>query len=189
MKKILLTAVMLGLSSGAAHAQLFGDTSLYVGVDTVDLDVDTFSSQTDMDPQTPQNQRNEFESSIIRLRLGWNVNENFSLEVQYGLPDEDTDLANNTIEISDYIGLFAVPTADLAEWMKLEIPLGYAITSADDISDDDVESESYGVNFRFLPAKLVGSDLPLALSAGFMVYGSDGDGRVSGTNLGLRFDF
>ncbi|MBR9814902.1 porin family protein [bacterium] len=188
MKKILLTAVMLGLSSGAAHAQLFGDTSLYVGVDTVDLDVDTFSSQTDMDPQTPQNQRNEFESSIIRLRLGWNVNENFGLEIQYGLSDDDTDFANNTVEVSDYIGIFAVPTADLADYLKLEIPLGYAITTVDGQSED-VESESYGVNFRFLPAKLLGSDFPLSLSAGYLIYGSKNDTRVKGTNLGLRLDF
>lgn len=189
MKKILLTAVLLGVSSGAAHAQLFGDTSLYVGADTVDLDVDTFSSSSDMDPQTSQNQRTEFESSIIRLRLGWNVNENFGLEVQYGLSDDDTDLANGTIEVSDYIGIFAVPTADIASFVKLEIPLGYAITSADDVSDEDIESESYGVNFRFLPAKLLGSDFPLSLSAGYMIYGSEGDNRVKGANFGLRLDF
>ena len=193
MKKILMTAVLLGVASGTAHAQLLGDTSLYVGVDTVDVDVDVFGSMTDMDPQSSQNQRVELESSLIRIRAGWNVNENFGLEIQYGLSDDDTDLNNGTVEISDYIGLFAVPTADLASFLKLEIPLGYAITSADDLGGEDVESEAYGVNFRLLPAKLLGSDLPLALTAGFMVYGSDGgdgvSGRITGTNFGLRFDF
>lgn len=184
MKKILLTAVLLGVASGAAHAQSF-----YVGADTVDMEISAVGQVDDGNPQTPSNQRVEVDSSIIRLRAGWNVNENFALELQYGLSDEDTDLANNKVEISDYIGLFAVPTADIASYLKLEIPLGYAITSADDISSDDVESEAYGVNLRLLPAKLVGSDFPLALSAGFMVYGSDDGARVTGANFGLRFDF
>lgn len=183
MKRILLTALLLGGTLGAAHAN-----TLYVGVDTVDLSVDSFSTSTDEDAQTPQTQRDELDSSILRIRAGWNVNENFGLELQYGLADDDTDLANNTIEISDYIGVFAVPTADIASFVKLEIPLGYAIIESDD-ADEKLESESYGVNFRFLPAKLVGSDFPLSLSAGFMVYGSENSSRISGANFGARFDF
>lgn len=188
MKKTLATALLLGVISTPALAD--DDRRFYVGVDTVDLEVTVFGpGGADGDPQTPTVDRSELDSSIIRARAGWNVNEGFALEVHYGFEDDETDLANNTIAISDYIGVFAVPTANLYSFLKLEIPLGYAIVSADDASDEDLESEAYGVNFRLLPAKLVGSDLPLSISLGFMVYGTDGGNRVDGANAGVRFDF
>lgn len=187
MKKTLATALLLGVTCTPVLAD---DPTFYVGVDTVDLEVTAFGpGGADGDPTTPTTDRNEFDSSMLRLRGGWNVNEGFALEVHYGLEDDETDPANNTIAISDYIGVFAVPTADLFSFLKLEIPLGFALITVDDARDEDFESEAYGVNVRFLPAKLLGSDLPLAVSFGYMVYGQDGGDRIDGANAGIRFDF
>ena len=189
MKKFLvLTAGMLATGTAAA----IDDLHFYLGADQAELDVVTFVNLgNDGDPATPQQQRVEAESSMIRLRGGIAVNENLALEIQYGLEGDDTDLSQDPpqVALESYLGVFLVPSAYLTDYMQIEVPIGYG-----EVEFDGAESEgdrAYGANLNFYPLRVFNEDGSklVSLSGGFMVYYRGDDERVDGFNFGLKVVF
>ncbi len=145
----------------------------------------------DGDPATPQQQRFEAESSMIRLRGGLAVNENLAVEVQYGLKGDDTDLSQDPpqVALESYLGVFLVPSAYLTSFLQLEVPIGYG-----EVEFEDADSEgdrAYGANLNFYPLRILNEDGSklVSLSGGFMVYYRGDNERVDGYNFGLKVLF
>ena len=151
---------------------------LYFGADYV---TNTVSVSV---PQTAPSA--DFDSKMLRLRVGKRVLDAVGLEFHYGIDQSDEKAGE--VKTDAYYGLFLVPTATLFETVELAFPVGYARSEFDDGSGESRESIAYGVDAE-LPLKVFG-DLPdIRLTAGGMVYYQKSEARGYGANLGLRYDF
>jgi len=151
---------------------------LYFGADYV---TNTVSVSV---PQTAPSA--DFDSKMLRLRVGKRILDAVGLEFHYGIDQSDEKAGE--IKTDTYYGLFLVPTATLFETVELAFPVGFARSEFGDGSGDSLDSVAYGVDAE-LPLTVFG-DLPdIRLTAGGMVYYQKSDARVYGANLGLRYDF
>lgn len=128
----------------------------------------------------------EFDSSMIRVRVGKRVLESVGFELHYGVDQADEDMGEVTTDA--YYGAYLVPTATVVEFLELAFPVGYGRSEFGD-SGEALGSVAYGLNAE-LPIRALFSGLPdIRLTGGWMVYYQKRDARVYGANFGLRYDF
>lgn len=152
--------------------------ALYVGADQVNT---TLSLSV-----PPTEPANEFESTMVRVRVGKRLFEAVGAELHVGVDQADEDAGEVTTDA--YYGLFLVPTATLFEVLELGFPVGYARSEYGD-DGEALGSIAYGASLE-LPIRALWDALPdVRLTSGAMVYYQKSDARVYGANFGLRFDF
>lgn len=152
--------------------------ALYVGADYVNTTLSVSAPPTDP--------ANEFESTMLRVRVGKRLFEAIGAELQFGVDQADEEAGE--VATDAYYGLFLVPTATLFEALELGFPIGYARSEYGD-SGDALDSIAYGAALE-LPIRALWDALPdVRLTSGAMVYYQKSDARVYGANFGLRFDF
>jgi len=152
--------------------------TFYIGADTVDTTLSLSAP-----PSAPAS---DFDSSMLRVRVGTRVLGGIGLELQYGVDQADEDAGEVTTD--SYYGAYVVPTAKLFDWLELAFPVGYGQSEFND-SGESLGSIAYGVDVE-IPIKGFWDALPdLRLTGGGMVYYQKSDGRVYGFNAGLRYDF
>lgn len=189
MKKLCALTAGLLITTPALAVE---DLHFYVGVDQAELDAVTITNAGfDDDPATPVTNRQELDSSMIRLRAGLAINENLAFEVQYGFEDDETDASTNppTIALESYIGAYLVPSAYLTDYLQLETPIGYGEVELD--GGEKEGDTAYGANLNLYPLRVFneeGSKL-VSISGGYMVYYRANDERVNGYNIGLKILF
>jgi hypothetical protein len=152
--------------------------ALYVGADYVNT---TLSRSV-----PPTDPANEFESTMVRVRVGKRLFEAIGAELHVGVDQADEDAGEVTTDA--YYGLFLVPTATLFDVLELGFPIGYARSEYGD-DGEALDSIAYGASLE-LPIRVLWDALPdVRLTSGAMVYYQKSDARVYGANFGLRFDF
>lgn len=164
-------------STETASAEPAAPWDLYIGADYVNT---TLSVSV---PSTAPT--NEFDSRMLRVRVGKRVLESVGFELHYGVDQAKEE--KGEIKTDSYFGAYLVPTATVFETVELAFPVGYGRVAFGDGSDPK-GSVAYGIDAE-LPLKVFG-DLPdIRLTAGGMVYYQKSDARVYGVNFGLRYDF
>lgn len=152
--------------------------ALYVGADYVNTTLSASSPPTDP--------ANEFESTMVRVRVGKRLFEAIGAELHVGIDQADEEAGE--VATDAYYGLFLVPTATLWDVLELGFPIGYARSEFGD-DGDALDSIAYGAALE-LPIRALWDALPdVRLTSGAMVYYQKSDARVYGANFGLRFDF
>ena len=163
---------------GAEETEPAAPWALYVGADYVNTTVSVSSP--------PTAAADEFESTMVRVRVGKRLFEAIGAELHVGVDQADEDAGE--VATDAYYGLFLVPTATLFEALELGFPIGYARSEYGD-SGDALGSIAYGAALE-LPIRALWDALPdVRLTSGAMVYYQKSDARVYGANFGLRFDF
>jgi hypothetical protein len=151
---------------------------LYFGADLVNTTLSLSVPPTDP--------ANEFDSSMVRLRVGKRVLEAIGFELQYGIDQADEDAGE--VSTDTYYGAYLVPTATLFDVLELAFPIGYGRSEYGD-SGEALGSVAYGIDAEF-PLRSIYDGLPdIRLTGGWMVYYQKSDARVYGANFGLRYDF
>ena len=134
----------------------------------------------------PTDPANEFESTMVRVRVGKRLFEAIGAELHVGIDQADEEAGE--VATDAYYGLFLVPTATLWDVLELGFPIGYARSEFGD-DGDALDSIAYGAALE-LPIRALWDALPdVRLTSGAMVYYQKSDARVYGANFGLRFDF
>lgn len=163
---------------GAEETEPAAPWALYVGADYVSTTLSLSSPPTDA--------AEEFDSTMVRVRVGKRLFEAIGAELHFGVDQADEQAGEVTTDA--YYGLFLVPTATLWDVLELGFPIGYARSEFGD-SGEALDSIAYGAALE-LPIRALWDALPdVRLTSGAMVYYQKSDARVYGANFGLRFDF
>ena len=195
MKK--LGAIILSIAF-ASPAMADDGWTVYLGADTVDSTFAVSSDQTIFtgDNQASFRNTNDAESKFNRLRLGIRLSESVGLEGHFGLEDDTADAANGTAGVTEYYGLYLVPTATVMDLFELAFPVGFSQVSVEMFDDSstlrtfDTDGIAYGMNAELPLSRFIDIESwDLRLVAGGMVYQQDGSSRLYGVNFGLRGDF
>lgn len=160
-------------------------TRLYVGADYAQVDV-SYSS----DALKAQFGGEEFRSTFYRGRVGVRVFEVIGLEAHFGVPDDDGSEPGR-VEIAEYWGVFAVPTATIFDLFEMAVPLGYSKLKVAQATgaEEEFGRVGFGLNIE-LPLKGLVEALPdIRIGGGGMVYHAENHARIYGYHVGARYDF
>ncbi len=178
-----------------ATAQAQGDGwAVYGGLDYAVLEISGYTTNPAPEPDNaPERIRLDFDADMIRGRVGWWMNEDFALEAQFGVGNDDAQ-DPDTAEIDSYYGIYLLPRAQMFDWLDVVFPLGFASTDFVLPSNQSLKRDSaaFGVNFQLNMAGFFGEDSViggLGIGAGFMVYQQGSDSSVRGYNGGIHFGY
>ncbi|WP_372748200.1 porin family protein [Litorivivens sp.] len=161
--KLGIAAIALSLSA-SAMSEMYGSASYGL--------LETEAGTTDFDTPT------------LNLTFGATLNPNFALEGRLGFGVDDDTKGPFTVEIEDFIGIYAKPMLPISDVVTLYGLLGVAETSIDtNFGDDDDDDISYGLG---LSAKLQNN---VDLFAEYISLYDDDDIEVNGFNLGASLRF
>lgn len=130
----------------------------------------------------------DFQSDFYRARIGTRIFEVIGLELHVGQADSD-GTENGEVEVSQYYGVYAVPTGTLFDVIEVSAPIGYSMLSLQrGTTEEDFDGVSFGLNFE-IPVFVTEGGTGLRIGGGGTVYQADRKSRTYGYHAGIRLDF
>ena len=131
----------------------------------------------------------EFDSRFYRARFGTRLFGKIGVEGQFGFSDTD-DTEPGDVEVSEYVGVFIVPTGVIFDLIEVAAPIGYSVTELSGRgASHKFDGFSFGLNFE-IPLLIDVENFPdIRIGGGGTVYQAEREARVYGYHAGIRFDF
>lgn len=125
---------------------------------------------------------------LMDFRAGVRVLKAISVEAHVGVNASGS--AANHFGFSRYYGVFAVPTATVANTVELSVPIGYVWSGAHARgASTTFNSVAFGANLE-LPVQTLFPSLPdFRITGGGVVSVQRSNAQIYGFHVGLRYDF
>lgn len=131
----------------------------------------------------------DFDSSMVRARIGMRLFENIGLEAHLGAGTDDADsLEADEYSTEMFYGAYFVPTGVLFDLIEVAATIGYASTKLETATaSETLSGVSFGVN---LEVPLYSSDaVELRIGGGGTMFRAQNSAQISGYHAGIRVDF
>lgn len=157
---------------------------LYVGADYASL-----TASFSRDALVTQFGGDDFESSFYRVRVGTRLFDGIGVEGHFGVSDTD-DSEPGDVEVSEYFGVFVVPTGVIFDLIEVAAPVGFSVTELSGRgAKKKFDGVSFGLNFE-IPLLVDVEGFPdIRIGGGGTVYQAERDARIYGYHAGVRIDF
>ncbi len=131
----------------------------------------------------------DFDSSMVRARVGMRLFQKIGLEVQLGSGTDDAgDLEADEYSTQEFYGAYLVPTGVLFDLFEVGASIGYAHTKLETATaSETLSGVSFGVN---IDIPLYASEaVELRVGGGGSMFRAQNSAQISGYYAGIRVDF
>ena len=157
---------------------------LYVGADYAWL-----TAQFSSDALQARFGADRVDSRFYRGRIGTRLFQFIGVEGHFGVSDTDDSLPGD-VEVSEYVGIYLVPTGVLFNLLEVSAPVGYSVTELQrGNASEKFDAVSFGLNIE-IPLLVDVDGFPdIRIGGGGTVYQAEKESRVYGYHAGIRIDF